>query len=80
MNITTVIVGLIVSGFGVYNFYASIKNPKKQIKLQTIRGMFGRGVGMTIYTIAYSFIPVIFGCFVVKAGFDGDSLMQFIES
>jgi hypothetical protein len=80
MNFITISAGAIVSAIGVYTFYKSIKSPEKVLKLQAMRRMLGNVAGTTIYTIAYSILPMVFGGFAVNAGINGASIMQFISA
>lgn len=80
MDIVTISAGAIVIIFGIYTFYARIKTPDKLAKLQAMQEKFGKGVGTTVHTIAYSVLPVIFGGILVNSGLNGVSLMQFIAS
>lgn len=78
MDLITVSIGAVVIGFGFYTLYARIKTPEKLGKLQAMREKFGKGIGTTIHTTAYSVIPLVFGSFIVNAGLNGVSIMQFI--
>jgi hypothetical protein len=80
MNITTILAGTIVTAIGIYALYKSVKTPEKVAKLKAMRGMIGSSAGTAIYTIVYAVLPIVFGSFAVKAGYNGVSLMQFISA
>jgi hypothetical protein len=80
MDIITVTIGVIAIAYGIYAFYARAKKPESLGKLQAMRERFGAGTGTTIHTVAYSVMPIVLGSFIVYAGINGVSLLEFFAT
>ncbi len=78
MQYTTLALGSAILLFAFYTAIMSIKSPQELIKLKYMRSKMGMKAGTTVHTIAYVVVPFIFSLFVLKAGVDGVTIVQFI--
>lgn len=78
MQYTTLALGAAIIIFGIYTAITSIKSPEELIKLKFMRDKLGYKGGTIFHTIAYVVVPLVFGLFIVKAGIDGITIVEFI--
>ncbi len=78
MQYTTLALGFAIIIFGLYTGLESIKSPDDLIRLKYMRAKLGIKAGIFIHSLAYVIVPIVFGCFIVRAGIDGITISQFI--
>ena len=78
MQYTTLALGAAIIIFGFYTALTSYRAPQELIKLKYMRAKLGMKAGTAIHTIAYVVVPLLFGFFILQAGFNGVSIVQFI--
>lgn len=78
MQYSTLILGFFIVFFGLYTTVMTFKSPQELIKLKYMRAKLGLKAGTIVHSIAYVVIPFLFGYFVLKAGFDGITITEFI--
>ena len=78
MQYTTLILGSAILLFAFYTAFMSIKSPQELVKLKYMRAKLGQKAGTTVHTIAYVVVPFIFSLFILKAGIDGITVIEFI--
>jgi hypothetical protein len=77
MDITTVAVGALVIGLGLFFLMRSLRPEAAAGKLKAMIEMWGANRGLWLYRIAYVGIPWFFGGALVYAGLRGVSLGRF---
>ncbi len=78
MQYTTIALANFILLFALFTAYGSVKNPKELVRLVYMRSKFGIKAGTIIHTLVYVLVPAIFGYFMLMAGFDGETITQFI--
>jgi hypothetical protein len=78
MQYTTIALAAFILLLALFTAYGSIKNPKDLVRLVYMRSKFGIKAGTIIHTLVYVLVPAIFGYFMLMAGFDGETITQFI--
>ncbi len=78
MQYSTLILGFAIVFYGLYTTIVSIKSPQELIKLKYMRATMGKKLGTLVHSLAYVLVPLVFGYFVIRAGFDGIGIIEFI--
>lgn len=78
MQYTTLALGTAITIFALYTAIMSFKKPKELVRLKYIRSKFGDFWGMSIHTLVYVVVPLIFSFFMLRAGINGETIIQFI--
>ncbi len=72
MNLITIIVGLIFSGYGILVFVLRLQGKDGKFKkLEPMRKAYGEKAGSVIHYIGYGLIPLVFGVWIIIAGCRG---------
>lgn len=72
MNLITIIIGLIFSGYGILVFGLRLcGHDGKFKKLGPMRKIYGAKLGSLIHYIGYGLVPLIFGVWIIIAGSRG---------
>jgi len=72
MNLITIIVGLIFSGYGIMVLVLRLQGRDEKFKkLGPMRKVYGEKAGSLIHYIGYGFIPLGFGIWIIIAGCRG---------
>lgn len=80
MNLITIIVGLIFSGYGILVFGLRMQGKDDKFhKLGPMRKVFGEKAGSLIHDIGYAIIPVVFGVWIIIAGFRGTEVFSLFK-
>ena len=69
MNWTTIAIGLVAVGLGIFSTYLRFKAPDKLQKLAAMKRQFGEDTGGMIHALAYSVLPIIAGVAFIVLGF-----------
>ncbi|HEY6563875.1 MAG TPA: hypothetical protein VIY86_05230 [Pirellulaceae bacterium] len=78
MDVTTVTVGLLFVGTGVFFLWRSLHPEKAAGKLKAMMETWGGTRGLWLYRVAYVGIPWFFGGTVIAAGLRNVSLSSFL--
>ncbi len=78
MQYTTLALGAVVLLFAIYTTVMRFKSPQELIKLKYMRDEMGMKAGTIVHTVAYVLVPVIFSVFILKAGMNGVTIVEFI--
>ncbi len=72
MNPITIIIGLIFCCYGVLVLIFGLQGREEKFKkLESMRKVWGEKAGSLIHYIAYGLIPILFGIWIIYAGFRG---------
>jgi hypothetical protein len=71
MNWTTIAIGLVAVGLGIFSAYLRFKAPDKLQKLAAMKRHFGENTGGMIHALAYSVLPIIAGVAFIVLGLRG---------
>ncbi|MCQ2199560.1 MAG: hypothetical protein MJZ19_07595 [Paludibacteraceae bacterium] len=76
MNFTTVVIGIVILLFGIYNLYIKLKKPEVyEVSLKAVQRSFGTGAGSFIHILSRIALPILVGIVTIVLGFLGESLM-----
>jgi len=79
LNLITVVIGIVILWFGIFNGMLRQKSPEKLKSLVAMKQKLGEKPAQFIHVLAYSIIPIIFGVLLLFSGLNGMSLMQLIS-
>lgn len=74
MNPTTILVGVVAIGYGIYTAWARSTRPEQFKKLKPMKEFWGERRGAVIHTIGYTVVPIVFGIAMIASGLKGGSL------
>lgn len=80
MNLITIIVGLIFSGYGIWVFVLRLQGRDEKFKkLGPMRRVYGEKAGSLIHYIGYVLIPLGFGIWIIIAGCRGTYIFDLFK-
>ena len=74
MNIFTLVLGIVLFGYGAFSIILRIKSPEKFGKLEAMKKNFGNKGGMAVHIIFYSILPILAGIVFIVSGILGISI------
>lgn len=80
MNLYTLALGIFMLLHGSYILLSRAKAPNQQKRLHFMTRMLGRPLGFAIYSIIYVVLPIGFGIYITKAGFEGTTLIMLFTA
>ncbi len=78
MQLTTLALGAAILIYVIYTALMSYKSADELIKLKYMREKMGMKAGTIVHTIVYVVIPLVFAIFIIRAGINGITIVDFI--
>ncbi len=80
MNLITIIIGLVFSGYGILVFGLRLRGQDEKFKkLGPMRKIYGEKLGSLIHYIGYGLVPLVFGVWIVIAGSRGTNVFDVFK-
>ena len=81
MDLITILIGIVPIAYGIYVFILRVKGKTDNLKkLEPMKNFWGPRLGSSIHAISYIVAPMLLGCVLIFAGFNGISIGQFFSN